>query len=249
MAATPPLLSLPDPVGDASGDGSYVLPSAPALRASAFDIRSLNVQNVGGKLQLSVALSGVDNPWQAQSGWSGVVLDIFVKTQSGGRSIMDDLSLSTPGALGWQEHYRLNGFGVQHFRADSQTPDQTAPSEVKDQNKVTVRGTDIVLDTDLSASNSYAYWVTTSVYTPLNASGVLPATGDSGPTSLQSASAGTPAPLDVLLSGDQRNIYLSGTLLPVGQTTDYRALSLLGIAVACLLLTIGLAVVLWRRPG
>lgn len=267
--ATPLLFSLPDPVGDASGDGSYQLPAAPAMQKSDFDIRSLNVQNVGGKLRLTVSLSAIHNPWQALSGWSGVTLDIFIKTAAGGRTALDDLALSTPGLLGWQEHYRLNGFGVQHFQATnlqatnlqatSGSTDSTSSTStdnastdsaalVTDQNKVTVRGTDIVLDTALPAGNSYAYWVTTSVYTPLNASGVLPASGNSSGATLRSARSGSPAPLDVLLSGDQRSVYLSGVLPPVGQSTDYRALALLGVALAALLFTVGLAVYIWRQP-
>ncbi len=240
-------------MGDASGDGSYQLPALPALQKTALDIRSLSAENRGGKLQLVVALSTISNPWQAASGWSGVTLDIFIKTAPGGRSTLDDLRLSTPGALGWQEHYRLNGFAAQHWQLANPTggsaeADQQPAQLLPMSPKVSVRGTEIILETDLPASNSYAYWVTTSAYTPLNASGVLSPSGDSSVNTLRSALAGSPAPLDVLLSGDQRSVYLSGVLPPVGQVKDYRSLFLLAGAFACLLLTTGLAIIVWRRP-
>lgn len=242
MAAA--LFSLPDPAADAHGDGSYVLPSQPALRESAFDIRSLRAENAGGKLQLVISLGSVENPWHAAGGWSGVTLDIFVKTQSGGDTALADLGLITPGDSGWQEHYRLNGFETLHERV----PDgQDKPVTLNDHPQLSLRGTDITLLTQLPASEHYAYWVTSSAYTPFNASGVLPASGNGGPNDLRSARASSPAPLDVLYSGDQRSVYLSGVLPPVGQSTNYHALILLGLAVLSLLLAAALALPLWRR--
>ncbi len=236
------LLSVPDPAGDASGDGSYQLPTRPAVSAAMLDLRLFRAENVGGKLQLSTALGAVGNPWQAPAGFSGVNLDIFVKTGPGGANDLDTLGLRAAGPPGWQEHYRVNGFVAQHFSADAAgkvRPGSGAP-------RVSLRGTDIVIGTDLPAG-AYSYWVTTSLYTPFSPDGRARPGGDTSPSALRSAREGTPAPLDVLLSGDQKSVYTTGELRAVGQVRDVRALTLLGLAVAGLVVASVLGILAWRR--
>ena len=241
-AAPASLLSVTDPAGDAQGDGSYQLPARPTMNASQFDLRALQVQDIGGKLQLAVTLGSVGNPWNAPAGFSGVVLDVFIKTGPGGASALTGLGLRVPSDSGWQEHYRVNGFVRQHFRVDG------AGKAVlqKDAPSVKLDGTELILTTNLEAG-SYRYWVTSSLYTPLGKDGFWRPGGDSGTNDLRSARAGSPAPLDVLLAGDQRPIYTSGVLPGVGQVIDVRALTLLGIAAAGLLIAIIAGVIAWRR--
>ncbi|WP_181392022.1 glucodextranase DOMON-like domain-containing protein [Deinococcus irradiatisoli] len=236
------LLSVPDPAGDANGDGSYLLPTRPSLSAAALDLRSFKAENVAGKLRLSTALGAVSNPWNAPTGFSGLTLDIFVKTAPGGARELSGLGLQVPGASGWQEHYRFNGFSAQHFSADA----SGRPALQADTPQAQVQGTDLVLDTGLPAG-AYSYWVTSSLYTPFSADGILRPGGDTTPSSLRSARAGTPAPLDVLQNGDQKAVYATGILDPVGQTLDPRALGLLGLAAAGLVAAAVLGVLAWRR--
>ncbi|GAA4012176.1 hypothetical protein GCM10022631_25050 [Deinococcus rubellus] len=236
------LLSVPDPAGDANGDGSYQLPARPAVSAAMLDLRLFRAENVGGKLQLSTALGAVGNPWQAPAGFSGLNLDIFVKTGPGGADDLGNLGLRTVQPPGWQEHYRVNGFVAQHFSADTAGKvrlDSGAP-------RVSLRGTDIVIDTDIQAG-AYSYWVMTSLYTPFSPDGVARPGGDTSLSALRSAREGTPAPIDVLLSGDQKSVYTSGALSSVGQVRDVRALTLLGLAVTGLVVASILGVLAWRR--
>ncbi len=236
------LLSVPDPAGDANGDGSYLLPSRPSLTAAALDLRSFKAENVGGKLRLSTSLGAVSNPWNAPAGFSGFTLDIFVKTAPGGVHELTGLGLQVPGSSGWQEHYRLNGFSVQHFSADAsgQPALQGAAPQLH------LQGTELSIDTDLKAG-AYSYWVASSLYTPFSSDGILHPGGDTSSTSLRSAGAGSPAPLDVLQPGDQKAAYATGVLRPVGQTRDVRALTLLGLTVAGLVAAAVLGVLAWRR--
>ncbi|WP_225429902.1 glucodextranase DOMON-like domain-containing protein [Deinococcus detaillensis] len=250
--APPPalLLSVPDPAGDASGDGSYQLPTRPAISASALDLRLFKAENVSGKLRLSVSFGAIGNPWNAPAGYSGAVLDIFVKTAPGGISDLTGLGLRVAGSSGWQEHYRLDGFQVQHFSAPPQA-DQAAgqplrPVLAPDAPRVTLQGTELILDTDLNAGE-YSYWVTSSVYSPFSPDGLLRPGGDTSASGLRSAREGTPVPVDVLLSGDQKQVYATGVLPAVGQIRDTRSVILLGLAIAGLLAAAVLSVLAWRR--
>ena len=236
------LLSVPDPAGDASGDGSYQLPARPAVSAAMLDLRLFKAENVGGKLQLSAALGAVGNSWQAPTGFSGFNLDIFVKTGPGGAGDLGNLGLRAVQPPGWQEHYHVNGFAAQHFSADAAGKVQlnrAAP-------RVRLSGTDLIIGTDLPAG-PYSYWVMTSLYTPFSPDGVARPGGDTSTSALRSAREGSPAPLDVLLSGDQTSVYTTGQLRAVGQVRDVRALSLLGLALAGLVAASILGLVAWRR--
>ncbi len=235
------LLSVPDPTGDASGDGSYQLPTRPAVTEAMLDLRLFRAENVGGEVQLRTALGAVGNPWQAPAGFSGFNLDIFVKTRPGGANDLDGLGLRAARPPGWQEHYRVNGFVAQHFSADAAGKRLSRPAP-----RVSLSGTDIIIGTDLPAGR-YSYWVTTSLYTPFSPDGVAQPGGDTSPSALRSAREGTPAPLDVLLSGDQKSVYTTGELRAVGQVRDVRALSLLGLAVAGLVAASVLGILAWRR--
>ena len=238
------LLSVPDPAGDAYGDGSYQLPVRPAVSSDQLDLRLFTASNLNGKLRLSVSLGSLGNPWNAPGGFSGALLDIFIKTGPGGQRDLTGLGLAAPDASGWQEHYRVTGFGVQHFSAD-QAGKLTL---MNDQPRVGLQGTTLVLDTAMPAGE-YSYWVTSSAYTPLSQDGLLRPGGDTGSLGLRSARAASPVPIDVLLSGDQRAVYASRILPPVGQVRDVRALTLLGLSVAGLLVAIVAGIIAWRRSA
>ncbi len=234
------LLSVPDPAGDATGDGSYLLSTRPGVSAATLDLRLLRAEDVGGKLQLAVSLGAVGNPWNSPAGFSGVVLDVFVKTQVGGARELTGLGLSTPSGDGWQEHYRLDGFSAQHFSAAPQGKPRSAAAP-----QVRLEGTDLVIATDLRAGQ-YSYWVTASAYTPLSPDGYLRPGGDTA-VGLRSAREGSPVPLDVLLSGDQKAVYATAELSAVGTVRDERALHLLWAALSALVVAVLAGIVAWRR--
>lgn len=237
------LLSVPDPAGDVNGDGSYVLPRALVGGAErALDLRELRAENVNGRLRVTVGMGGAGNPWNAPNGLSAALVDVFVKTGLGGSRELGATGFSTAGGTGWQRHYQISGFGV---RAWSAAPDGTVTPGPEDA-RLTVQGTDLVLDTDVPAGR-YSYWVTSSVYSPLTPDGALAPDVTGGPESLVVARAGLPAPVDVLMSGDQARAYVSSVLPENGELRDRRPLVLLGLAALGLVLAVLGTFRAWRR--
>ena len=237
------LLTVPDPAGDMRGDGSYVLPTRPALTAEALDLRELRAEDVGGKLRLTVGLGAVQNPWEAPLGYSAGVLDVFVKSRLGGASRLGDSGFVTPVGSGWQYHLRLSGFGSSiEFVPDGQTRPQIRPTPLA----VRLNGSSVVVDTPIPAGQ-YSYWVTMAAYSPFTPDGVLrPGTG-AGAASLQAARAGSPFPVDVIGGGEQGLAYSSGILAPVGRTRDRRASLLLALAALGLAVGLFASVRVWRK--
>ncbi|GGJ61680.1 glucodextranase DOMON-like domain-containing protein [Deinococcus aquiradiocola] len=237
------LLTIPDAAGDTRGDGSYTLPSRPPLAASALDLRELRVETVNGKLRLTVALGSVQNLWNAPLGYSAGVIDIFVKSRLGGASTLDSLGFVTPAQQGWQYHIRVDGFGSSlEF-----VPDGKATPVRKD-TPLTVRlsGSAVQVDTPIPAGQ-YGYWVTSSVYSPFTTDGLLRPSVGGGSASVSSTRPNAPVPVDVLSGGDQARAYAQGVLQPVGRTRDRRALLLLGLAAAGLLVCVIATVRVWRK--
>lgn len=237
------LLSVPDPAGDTRGDGSYVLPSALVGGVErALDLRELRAERAANRLRVVVGLGGQGNPWNAPGGLSAAVVDVFVKTGLGGARELGETGFSAPAGTGWQRHYQLGGFGVRAWSADASGNVTALPEP----GTLTVRGSELVLDTNLAAGR-YSYWVTSSVYSPLTASGVLSPRVSGGPETLVSGRAGQPAPVDVLTSGDQARAYVSRVLPENGELRDRRPLLLLVLAAVGLLIAVIATFRAWRR--
>ncbi|MFC4455899.1 glucodextranase DOMON-like domain-containing protein [Deinococcus sonorensis] len=243
LLAAAALLTVPDATGDMRGDGSYVLPTRPALNPDALDLRELQVQDVGGRLQLRVGLGAVQNLWNAPLGYSAGVLDVFVKSRLGGATDLAGLGFSAAGSGGWQYHLRVSGFGSSlEFVPDGQTRPQprTTPLTVQ------LSGSTVVIGTPIP-SGQYSYWVTMSVYSPFTPDGYLrPSTGG-GESSLQVTALNAPLPVDVIGVTPQAQAYRTHQLGAVGQTRDRRALLLLLLAVAGLVLAVVFTVLVWRK--
>lgn len=237
------LLTIPDAAGDTRGDGSYTLPTRPALSASALDLRELKVETVGGKLRLTIGLGAVQDPWIAPLGYSAGVLDIFVKSRLGGASSLARLGFVTPSQQGWQYHIHLDGFGnTLEFVPDGQTAPQLRSVNLN----ARLSGSAEVLDTPIRAGQ-YSYWVTMSVYSPFTPDGMLhPGTGG-GSASLIAPRNDAPIPVDVISGSEQARAYALGVLQPVGQTRDRRALLLLALGAAGLLTGVVATVRVWRK--
>ena len=237
------LLTIPDAAGDTRGDGSYTLPTRPPLSAGAVDLRELKVESEGGKLRLTIGLGAIQNPWNAPLGYSAGVLDIFVKSRVGGASTLDTLGFVTPAQQGWQYHIHLNGFGSSlEFVPDGKTTPQ--PRNVKLNARLS--GSAIVLDTPIPAGQ-YSYWVTSSIYSPFSRDGLMHPGIGGGRSSLISPRNDSPLPVDVISGGEQAQAYALGVLRPVGETRDRRALLLLGLAAAGLLVGLIATVRVWRK--
>ncbi|ANE44803.1 regulator [Deinococcus puniceus] len=262
------LFSYPDPAGDARGDGGYVLPTRPAISGDALDLREFRAEALGNAakkslpllqgtakpsagMRFTVGLGRIENPWGLPSGFSASVVDIFVKSPLGTVRTLGNLGLNVRGAGGWHYHVRVTGAGAtleglptaqESAAAVGQKPvPMAAPT-------VTIEGTNLIIDTAIP-SGQYAYWVTSSVYSPLSADGILrPSTG-TDTSALQASRASAPAPVDVLAAPDDTAVYTLDTLAPVGETRDSRTLLLAAVGGVGLLLTVGATVLVWRRRG
>ncbi|OLV18358.1 glucodextranase DOMON-like domain-containing protein [Deinococcus marmoris] len=246
LLLTASLLTVPDPAGDARGDGGYILPRQPAVTEDALDLRSFSAapQTVATQatgMRFTVSFGQIGNPWNAPSGFSAGVTDIFIKTGPGGQTALADTGLRARSG-GWHYHLRVTGYGSTLERTDDageQTERLTAPT-------VQIEGTGLVIDAAVPAG-SYAYWVTSSVYSPLSAGGVLKPTGSTGPGSLQTGRADAPTPVDVLAPAGDTRAFTDGTLAPVGDTRDRASLILAVLGGLALLATVAATVAIWRR--
>ena len=106
-----------------------------------------------------------------------------------------------------------------------------------------MEGPQLVVSTNALPSGRHAYWVTSSVYTPLSSDGRLHPDPTMNASGLQSAGEGSAVPVDVLAAPGDRRAYTAGVLAAVGQTRDWRLATLAGLGALGLLLT-GLS--LWR---
>lgn len=236
------LLTITDPTGDTRGDGSYTLP--PALVGgsdNSLDIRELRAENVNGRVRIVVGLGGVANPWNAPSGWSSTLIDVFVKTSVGGDQTLADTGFVTPPGDGWQRHYQVSGFRTRAWRfVNGQA------QEVSLATQAVRSGTEVVIDTDLPA-RPYSYWVTSRVYSPLTPSGFVAPRVAGGASDLLVPRAGLPSPVDVLLVGDQARAYVTRILSPSGELRDRRSMLLLLLAALGVLLAVIATFRAWRR--
>lgn len=259
--AAEPLLSVTDPTGDALGDGSVTLPTQPAIRPEALDLRSFEVWPRGDSLSFRVGFGALDNPWNAPSGFSAQTLDIFVGTRTGGETRLADLNMVTGGGSGWQYHLRVTGFGgywsAAPEMADSVTQVASGSAGIAGAvgaalpppPQVMVEGGNtLVIHTDLPRGR-YLYWVTSSVYSPFSATGVL-SPGGSGPFAVTSPQGDStlPVPLDVLAEEDSPQPFNLAMLSPVGRLTDLRPWLLWALGLLSLGLGLAASVLLWRTP-
>ncbi|MCY1701920.1 glucodextranase DOMON-like domain-containing protein [Deinococcus sp. SL84] len=250
-----PLLRVSDPAGDAHGDGSAQLPTGPAIAPEALDLRSFEVWPRGRFLSFRTEFGALQNPWNAPAGFSAQTLDIFIGTRSGGESTLADLNLRTEGG-GWQYHLRVTGQGARWTHASeapaagvNAPPDEDPPSPaLPPAPQVRTEGNTLVIDTELPRGR-YAYWVTSSVYSPMSAGGVL-VPGGSGPFAVKVPAGHTsvPVPLDVLAEEASPQPFNLGQLAPVGRLNDFRPWLLWGLGLLGLGLAAGASIALWRTP-
>lgn len=245
---TAALLTIPDPAGDARGDGGYILPTRPALTQDALDLRSFSAQPQGTGMRFTVGFGQLSNPWNAPSGFSAGVTDIFIKTGLGGQTSLAGTGLRVRGAGGWQYHLRITGFASTLTLAQDSGTGTSAVLRALPAPRVQVQGTDLVIDATVPPGN-YAYWVTSSVYTPLSADGLLRPRQSGGPTVLQAGQAGAPTPVDVLAGPGDTRAFSDRTLAPLGQTRDSATLVLAGVGLMGLLLTLLASLAVRRRQG
>lgn len=227
-----PIVDVVDPSGDVPPKGLR-LPTLPQLSADGLDLQRFVAFEREGKLNFWVQFGNLQNPWNAPSGWSSPVIDIFIQTKKHGvgRNELTDLGLYTKGGL-WQEHVRATPWQTEITSADGE---RRLLSAAAVQSKM-----GLWIRTDLPAKQ-YAYWVSVSVHSPFSRSGVLqPQAASDSPwpfALLYSLDEGLPpAAVDVLAP---EGAELKNQQLPaVGEVSDGRIWwlwGLLGLGIALLL--------------
>lgn len=231
--------TITDPIGDAHGDGTYVLPTRPALSADALDLREFTAQTDGKTMTFRVSFGAMQNPWQLPGGQSAAVTDIFVKTGLGGANTLPELNLNVN--EGWQYHVRVAGetATLDNVAADGKDISRQSPPQVS------VEGATLVVKTDIPAGK-YGYWLTSSVYSPLTRTGLLAPGTQAGPAALSTARTNAPVPVDVLAPEGDFTAYTTHTLAAVGRARDDRPLLLGGLGGLGVLLTVSSTLRLWR---
>lgn len=190
-----------------------------------------------------ISFGAVQNPWNLAGGFSAGVTDIFVKSGLSGINSLDSLNLRVN--AGWRYHVRVTGWGavLEQAQPDGQSVSRLAPPQVS------LEGTTLVVQTTIPKGD-YGYWVTSSVYSPFTADGLLKPTAQVGAANLRTARPNAPVPVDVLSPAGDYAMYSSGVLAPVGQARDFRPLVLTLLGGLGLLLTVLASLRVWRtqRP-
>lgn len=237
------LFSFADPAGDSRGDGRYVLPTRPPVSADALDLRRFEARADGDGMQFTVDYGAVQNPWALPSGFSAGVTDIFIKTGRGGLGTLDSLNLRAADGQ-WHYHLRVSGTGatLEEVPEGRATPLRRADPSVR------LSGTRLIVGAAVPPGQ-YAYWVTSSVYSPLSPDGLLRPVTEAGAQSLQAPQPGAPVPVDLLAPAGDVQAYATGSLAAQGEVRDRRPLLLSGLGLLGLGLTALATLWLWRRGG
>lgn len=184
------LQSAVDPAGDALGKG-YRLPVG--VDQASLDLRRFTAIDRDGSLELRLGMNRLVRQ-ETPNGFRIPVFEIFIGgKQKGLNSLLDPTGFHTPVGLGWQYHLHLTGF-------EAKLTGQNGPV------KVSIEGTEVVIKTPIKADD-YAYWAFVGLYDPLSTDGLKRVGGDL-PSSLQ-GNFNAPPVLDILFSGDQKEIFKS----------------------------------------
>jgi hypothetical protein len=246
VAATALIFSSFDPSGDMLGDGRYVLPQTLTLEEQkSLDLRSLEVYNNGGKLELDVGFAGLQNPLSSPAGFSTNYLDLFIKTSVGGQTVLADTGFNTPPASGWQWHLNITPFQT---RLERQIKGENKPRSQSTKGiKISSDGSRITIKTQIPAGK-YGYWLTSRIFDPLSENGYAPPSSDPNPNRLYSPISNTPAVVDLMSSNkNPLEVYTTRTLEPLGEVIDRRPLFLLVLIGVSLLFTLIATVQVWIK--
>lgn len=239
------LLSAADPSGDAYGDGSYQLPTRfSSEERDSLDLRSFEVRDNAGFLQFEIGMGANANPLESPRGFSVPVIDVFIKTASGGVLELGDLGFSAPIGSGWQQHLRFSGFDtvLEELPQGADRPVRADASGIR----IQAQGSRILVDTRIP-SGEYSYWVASRVFDPLTPKGYQEPGLEAGPYTLSAPASGMPSAVDVLVEGPQAAAYRDRRLPAIGKLRDDRPYILLAIGAVSLLLAIVATIGAWRR--
>ena len=120
LAALEPLS---DPAGDAVGDGSLALPTAPVYRRNAFDLLSVDLPDTP-TVALELTMASLDNPWRLPNGFSLPVIEIYLDTdEEAGRTELlhgeRGSNMSLPAGVAWDHALYITGDAFRVFSGEA----------------------------------------------------------------------------------------------------------------------------------
>lgn len=231
-AAATILLSVADPRGDTSGDGSYLLPSS--VNAQAVDLRAFTARDVDGHLQLTLSFGAVDDAVPAPNGFSSRQFAVFIGSGRGGELELGDTGFRAPPERGWSYEFVVNGWSARLERAPG------AP-EVSGSTVVRAEGTDVVLTTPIPAGQ-YRYWAMVGLYDSLTSDGWRRPSAAIAADALVTNLPSPPPVVDVLAPEGQARAYATRELEPAGEEDRHAQWLLLAGLVGVL---VALAATIW----
>ncbi len=243
----------PDPAGDAVGNGSLVLPTAPVYRKNAFDLLDVTLQDAPD-LALDVTMASLDNPWRLPNGFSLPVIEIYLDTDAGtdegaGRTELlhgeAGSRMSLPAGAAWDYAFYITGDAFRVFSSGDGEPEEITGDVGA---TLAVEGNTLHLVTNLPRPARADLYAVVGSYDPLTESGWRPVTRTPSPGTLSSPTQVVRA-VDVLADTweAQEGAINSGALpRPARRATSNDGWLLLSAA-GLLLSFIGIGLRLWTR--
>ena len=228
------LLSITDPSGDATGNGSLRPPSSEVYRNLApFDLRSVTVTD-DPQLTLRIEMGSLSDPFELPLGFSLPVIEAYVSSGEGGRNeLLPGSGMRLPNGQGWEFAIRLTGEQATAYRVGSGTGGiETAPASV------TAVGNELVVVTPFPRPDRSQLYALTGLYDLFGATPWRPVERQESPWAFSSESQSSPV-IDVLAQDEERQIQAiaAGVLPPARSRRDlpgslWLVLMALGLIVA-----------------
>ena len=188
------LLSVQDPVGDTSGNGSLLPPTAAVYRTlGSFDVTGLEVMD-SDTLSLRISFAALSNPFELPNGFSLPIIELYIEDETQGRSELPAGSgLALPAGSTWHYGFKLNGDETEAFVADGGTVIALSQRQVE----VRTENSSLLIETSLPRPETFKVYGAVGNYSPFTESGWQPLSATPSPWSFSSTSQNTPV-VDVI---------------------------------------------------
>ena len=240
-----------DPAGDAVGDGSLALPTAPVYRRNAFDLLSVDLQDTP-TVALEVTMASLDNPWRLPNGFSLPVIEVYLDTdEEAGRAELlhgeRGSNMSLPAGVAWDYAFYITGDAFRVFSGDGELTDVTEDIGAA----LELEGNTLHITTQLPRPEGADYaglYAVVGSYDPLTESGWRPVSRTPSPGTLSS-------PIQVVRAVDvladtleaQESAVSSGVLPRPARRAPSNDGWLLLSAAGLLLSLVGVGLRIWTR--
>ena len=161
------LLSLTDPAGDATGDGTLVAPSAEAFDHASFDARRVAVSDAETltlRLELATPISS-----PADQAGPQAITELYLDSEPGGAKVLLPGSDMRLGSGGWEVAFQIIGERLRVFRLDA----QGNPVEATDAlgARLVREGNTLLITTSLETPERFSLYGLVGSYDPFSETG------------------------------------------------------------------------------